>query len=52
MTKSKSKASASGSGKLSTINERYTIGGSAPLLYNDLSNDTFLIKQHTPEQVV
>ena len=33
-------------------NEKTIIGSSAPLLWNDLNNDTFLIKQKTAEPVV
>jgi hypothetical protein len=55
--KQKTKASASGSGfikgqTLKPINEKYVIGSAAPLPYNDLSNDSFLIKPRTYEPVV
>jgi hypothetical protein len=37
---------------LRPIDERYTIGSAPALIYNDVSNDSFLIKPRTAEPVV
>jgi hypothetical protein len=37
---------------LHPIDEKYVIGSAAPLPYNDLSNDSFLIKTKTYEPVM
>ena len=37
---------------LHPIDEKYVIGSSAPLLYNDVSNDSFIVKTRTAEPVI
>ena len=37
---------------LKPIDEKYVIGSAAPLPFNDLSNDSFLIKPRNYEQVI
>ena len=37
---------------LKPISEKYVIGSAAPLPFNDLSNDSFLIKPRSYEPVV
>jgi hypothetical protein len=49
--------SSSGSGfikgqTLHPIDEKYVIGSSAPLPYNDLSNDSFLVKPKSYDPVI